>query len=203
MKSYSIENAKIGPNSIIQTVEALKETCGLPRTHEILHRGGQAQWIDYPPSEMVSEQEFFDLIQVVIEQLGTDQARTILRQSGQRTAHYLLAHRIPGPFQRLVRILPRGIGLTALLLAIRKSAWTFVGSGQFRFVGGHQPRIIISNRQPDQHVHPELCSFYAGTFETLFQVLIDASTAVTEVDCRGDGETRCAYAISYRSQRGT
>lgn len=194
-----MEQVRIGPNSIIQTVEALKEHYGYSRTVEILHQGGYLQLMDNLPSTMVAEQEFVSLATMLIHQLGSEQAGNILNRSGQRTAFYLLKHRIPPFFQYIVKHLPRGAGFTLLLMAIGKNAWTFVGSGRFSFVGGKAPRIMLFNRSSGHTVPPEACRFYAGTFETLLRELLGAQATVEEIRCPASDEIRCAYAVSYRS----
>lgn len=198
-----MERARIGPNTIIQTIEALKEVYGYSRTVALLQQGGMPTLIDNLPTHMVEEQEFHTLVTMLVQQIGSEQTGHILKRSGVRTAMYLLKNRIPPFFQTLVKRLPTGAGFTLLLLAIGKNAWTFVGSGRFRFLGGPSPRLIISNPNPNPNdnehrsVPPELCSFYAGTFEHLFQVLLRPDTQVQEIDCRASDETRCAYAIVY------
>lgn len=208
-----MNSARIGPNALIQTVEALKETYGLARTTDLLHEGGYPHLIDYMPAEMVDEQEFLMLIQALTTQLGSEQAASILKRSGQRTGDYVLRYRIPPLFQRLVRWrgLPRGWGLWLLLAAIRQSAWTFVGSGEFRFSTAKESRILIVNRSPTVAIPPEVCHFYGGTFERLVQVLIDARRQVhrlseqphpeeqeqkgTTGELQAGENIRCAYVI--------
>ncbi|NJN66889.1 MAG: bacteriochlorophyll 4-vinyl reductase [Chloroflexaceae bacterium] len=216
-----MNNARIGPNALIQTVEALKETYGLARTTDLLCEGGFPSLVDFMPAEMVDEQEFLMLIHALTTQLGSEPTRAILRRSGQRTGDYVLRYRIPSLFQQLVRWrrLPRHWSLWLLLLAIRQSAWTFVGSGVFRFSLGKEKeaRILIVNRAPNPAIPPEVCSFYGGTFERLVQALIDAHMQVQSVDGTptdgqrlegqaSDGQdaerqagepVRCAYVIRY------
>lgn len=193
-----MENARIGPNAIIQTVAALKENCGSARAEEILYAGGQPHLVDHLPTHMVNEQEFLSLIHLLLNQVGSEQTRHILERSGHLTGDYVLAYRIPKPFQRLLtwRIVPRHLSLSLLMTAIAKSAWTFVGSGQFRFVGGNERTISITNRAPDQEIPPEICSFYGGTFAKLVQVLIDAHMVVCPTTNENNKTTRCAYRIT-------
>lgn len=195
-----MQQAKIGPNSIIQTVEALKETYGIPQTHEILRRGNHAHLIETLPAEMVDEQEFMHLVGMLLEQLGSEQAIGILRRSGQLTGFYLLQHRIPRFFQKLLHMLPRSIALNLLLIAIQKNAWTFVGSGVFRFVGGIHARIIIAHRPSAYTIHPEACGFYCGTFEQIFKILIDPQAQVQPIE-HHHSDIRCAYSVAYERQK--
>ncbi len=191
-----MEHAKIGPNSIIRTVEALQESYGSPQAQAMLQQGGLPDLADNLPSSMVAEEEFLRLIAVLLSQVGSEQTKRLLRRSGQLTAFYLLQHRIPHAFQKLLKVLPPGVALTLLLVAISKSAWTFVGSGAFSFTGGAKAVIVIANRTPNPMIPTEICSFYAGTFEQIFQVLIDPQTTVQKAE-QAPRDIRCAYHIHY------
>lgn len=193
-----MEQAKLGPNSIIRTVEALQETYSLPQAHAILQQGGLPDLVDNLPTSMVAEDEFIRLVNVLLSQLGSEQTKRILRRSGQLTAFYLLQHRIPPFFQKFLKVLPPSVALTLLLIAISKSAWTFVGSGAFSFSGGPQAVIVIANRTPNPPIPAEVCSFYAGTFEQIFRVLIDPQTTVVKTE-QNYSDIRCAYHIVYQN----
>jgi len=136
---------------------------------------------------------------MLVRQIGTEQTKHILKRSGQLTAFYLLQHRIPKLFQKLLGVLPRTTALTLLLFAISKNAWTFVGSGVFSFVGGKNARIIISNRPTASNIQPEACSFYCGTFEQIFRVLIDPKAKVEDIE-QTHQDVRCAYNVVYQSK---
>jgi len=188
---------KIGPNSIIRTVEALKETYGIPKTNEILEKVGKSIFISSLPSEMIDEEEFHSLAVGLHNFLGTEQANKILKRSGQLTAGYLLQNRIPKPAQRILGILPRSIGLKMLLTAIGKNAWTFVGSGNYTFVVGKTPQITIHNCLACRGVQSDIpvCSFYASTFETLLQSIIGKNIMVNEATCIAQGNPCCSFPI--------
>lgn len=186
--------ARIGPNAIIQTVQALKECYGPDQAAALLQPGGQAWLLDYHPTEMIDEQLFRDLVLLLVEQIGVADANHILQRSGQYTARYLLQHRIPGPFQRLLKLLPRRLALALLLVAISKHAWTFVGSGTFTYSLGRPPQLTIASGIQSRGA---IAGFYAGTFETLLQSLIDAQTHVVPVAAQADGDNRCIYDIRF------
>lgn len=190
-------HARIGPNAIIQTVQALKEFCGVPQAIAILQKGDQAHLIDRLPSAMIDEQEFHALVWALVEQLGPAQTQQILRRSGQLTALYLLQHRIPKPFQWLLKVLPRRVGLTLLLTAISKHAWTFAGSGQFSFTVGKVPRLTITRVVQSSEA---ISGFYAGTFEQLLQTLIDARSQVQEQDRPAGSGAAWTYIVTFRSR---
>jgi divinyl protochlorophyllide a 8-vinyl-reductase len=189
--------SKIGPNAIIQTVHALKEIVGLRQTEELLACADRTDLLAHLPEEMIDEQEFQALVGTLFAQLGEPQALRILRRSGQLTARYLLRHRIPQPAQRMLRLLPETIALRLLLAAINKHAWTFVGSGEFRYTLGRNPAITITRciLCADLQSETPICSFYTGCFEHLFRTLIDPRARVVETDCESCGGNCCRFAI--------
>jgi divinyl protochlorophyllide a 8-vinyl-reductase len=188
---------KIGPNAIIQTVQAMKEIIGVHRAEELLVRAGRDDLLIRLPDEMIDEAEFQMLAHALFEQLGESQALRILRRSGQLTARYLLRHRIPQPAQRMLRLAPQPIALWLLLSAINKHAWTFVGSGEFRYTLGRSPMITITRCIACAGIRSEtpICSFYTGCFEHLFRTLIDPRAQVFETECESCGDLCCRFAI--------
>ncbi len=190
-------SGKIGPNSIIQTFQALQEFYGQKKTREILEQGGQGHILSYLPSEMIDEQEFIALAKMLFSQLGVDEAIPLMRRSGNLTGKYVLANRIPKPVQRLIKLFPRPIRLKILLTAIGKSSWTFAGSGTYSFITRPRPLITINNsiiRQAVQADKP-VCSYYRGAFETLIWALVSPKAVVEEVECLAGGDSRCRFVI--------
>jgi adenylosuccinate lyase len=123
---------------------------------------------------MVDETEVHAAAPACCAELGPALAAEVARHAGQRTADYLLAHRIPKPVQALLKVLPAPLAARVLLSAIRRHAWTFAGSGTV-----HMP---VAGRPATDHPHNPLCracqsdapacDFYAATFERLFRVLV-------------------------------
>lgn len=189
----SADPARIGPNAIIQTVAALRDHYGIAPANALLAQSGQSHLIEQLPTEMVPESEFHVLVQALASQIGAEQVVRILDDAGQRTADYLLTHRIPRFFQRLVRVLPRRIGLWLLLKAISQHAWTFVGSGQFRFAVTHHPTLQLKVTYPS--VSP-VASFYGGTFTHLIHTLIDQRATVQTSTSQDTGGILCLYTLT-------
>lgn len=192
--------ARIGPNAIIQTINALRERYGLEASADLLRRGGHPDLLDRLPDDMVDEQEFIDLEHTLLDLLGEQDARAVLFRAGELTAGYLLKHRIPLPIQRLLKVLPRGARMRLLTLAIARHAWTFVGSGQFGFALGPHPMFTIERCPACRGVHTivPFCSFYTGCFETLLRALIQRRVSVREVACGACGGACCTFAIDFR-----
>jgi len=190
--------AVIGPNALIQTVTALREQMGHAAADALLRRGGQGDLIHSPPSQMVDEQRFADLVRMLAEQTDLPFAHDILERAGQLTAAYLLRHRIPKPFQRLLYLLPRRLALRLLLLTIRRHAWTFVGSGAFTYRLGRTPQLTVASR-----IEPvsAACGFYGGTFTHLLRSLIDprvqVRSSIVAVDSSAESLARCEYFIIW------
>lgn len=194
---HTTAQARIGPNALIQTVRALQEICRPDQARAILEQGQQSYLIDYTPAEMVPEADFNALVLLLTAQLGVEQATHILHRSGQYTAHYLLQHRIPLPFQRFLKILPRRLALALLLFAISKHAWTFVGSGTFTYRVGKVTQLTVAS---GIHSHGAVCGFYGGTFATLIQHIIDAKAQVQSTRCQVGQDPRCEYVVLLGAQ---
>jgi divinyl protochlorophyllide a 8-vinyl-reductase len=192
------DQMKIGPNAIIQTVYALRAHYGDDEANDLLRRGDHAHLIDNLPAEMVDEAEFHALVHMVQAEIGEAQTASILQDAGQRTADYLLAHRIPRFFQRLVRLLPRRLGLALLLKAISRHAWTFVGSGQFRFHIARQPTIHVLVTYPS--VTP-VAHFYGGTFAHLLHTLIDPHATLQTATSQEASAIDCTYTLLFSSSQ--
>ena len=82
--------ARIGPNALIQTVEALVEAQGRDAARRLLSRGGRGEWLTRQPETMVDETEFTALIATLRRDLGPERSASILARAGARTGRYLL-----------------------------------------------------------------------------------------------------------------
>ncbi len=180
---HTATEPQIGPNAIIQSVRVLQHCCGNEATTALLHQSSHPALRHLPealPETMVPETLFHALVAELEHQLGPETTTAILEQAGHQTADYLLAHRIPRPFQVVVRSLPKRAGLWLLLVAIKQHAWTFAGSGSFSTAG------ILTAPTPTLHLslppiaRAPVAAFYAGTFRRLFQVLITPACQVEQ-----------------------
>lgn len=192
------EYGKIGPNAIIQTVEALKEAYGETQVALMLQKTHYAHFVDSLPDEMIAEQTFYALVQELDKVLPHNDIHTILKRSGQLTAFYLLQHRIPQFAQRLLPIMPRRVGLWLLLSAVQKHSWTFVGSGHYRFTVGTPPMItIVHTNATSVGLTEPIWHFYYGCFEQLLRALITNTTHIQLRIDQYDQSYAGHYAIAY------
>jgi divinyl protochlorophyllide a 8-vinyl-reductase len=195
----------IGPNALIQTAAALYELEG-GSAAAILLAAGEPMVREHPPEDMVDERRFSQLVTTLVEHLGEARADAVLERSGALTADYLLAHRIPPPFQWLLRRLPRDLGLRLLLGAVASHAWTFAGSGRFRYElrGEGLVELAIEGCPACRGLHTKgpVCGFYAGTFERLFRKLVDDRMQVRAASCQACGGACCGLVAKPEANEG-
>ncbi|WP_323696822.1 MULTISPECIES: bacteriochlorophyll 4-vinyl reductase [Thiorhodovibrio] len=166
---------------------------------KIFADAGLEHYLNHPPSEMVPESEVIALQQALRAALPQEIASAVSRDAGRRTGDYLLAHRIPKPAQRLLKLLPPGPACRMLLKAVANNAWTFVGSGQYAFTMGRPVRVSIAQcpicRGATATV--PVCDFYAGSFERLCQILVSPRARVHETQCQALGAAACEFQIDW------
>jgi len=190
---------RIGPNAITRVAEALQQQRGPQDTSRVFRRAGLSGHLASPPQDMVDEADARRLHASLRLELGTAAAAQVTRAAGIATAEYLLAHRIPKPVQRVLRLLPPALACRVLLSAIRRHAWTFAGSGRFEARAGSPTMLTIrDNPLCRGMVSTEpACDYYAATFEHLFRALVSAKTRVTETQCEAKGDSGCRFELRW------
>lgn len=188
--------ARIGPNALIQTAAVLCARFGDAEAGDVL-MAATGRTIERLPSDMVHEGEVNSLMAELRKRYGHELAASILHESGERTAAYLLANRIPAAAQWVIRMLPRMLGTRLLLSAVGRHAWTFAGSGRFSYIVGSPTTLCfgdcaICRGRSDA---APVCDYYAATFETLFRKLVNSHTRVREVECCAAGGSVCRFVI--------
>lgn len=178
--------ARIGPNAVIQTAEALRALAGEATAARIFQRAGLLAWLQVPPSEMANERAVAELHRVVALE-----APEAAAEAGRRTADYLLVNRIPGPAQTVMRLLPGPLAARLLLVAIARNAWTFAGSGAVQVSGGARPRIAIA----DNPIATPGCPWHRAVFSRLFSELALPGAQVEELTCCARGDDACRFEI--------
>jgi divinyl protochlorophyllide a 8-vinyl-reductase len=182
--------SRIGPNSIIQTVTALEATYGKKKSEAMLRKIGQGYLVGNLPKEMVEEAKFHSLVLALQKEIGDTATSAILKESGERTARYLLKVRIPGIFQKFLKLLPPRLAFKLFLFAISKNAWTFAGSGEFSYTMNRPPEIMVKVTFP---THQVVGNFYLGTFTALLQELVNPTTKIKPDIRKENGNIRCHY----------
>lgn len=205
--------ARIGPNAIIRLQQALLERVGRECARQIFERAGQSHFLAELPERMVVEASVTSLYTSLPGQLGPQLAAEVSGHAGWLTGDYLLANRIPKPVQALLHVLPAPLAARVLLTAIRRNAWTFVGSGRFDVMpvpaemrddvarDGRRARLNLRVEgcpicAGSQQATPA-CTYYAAAFESLFVALVHRRTHVREVACHALGASACTFEVSW------
>lgn len=173
--------SRIGPNAILQVAAVLKDRHDREVLERVFGRAGLSHYLDTPPTAMVAEREVARLHVALARELGPTDAETVAREAGQRTALYILAHRIPGPAKSVLRLLPPRLASRLLLAAIRRHAWTFAGSAAFRAAAGPPVDLSLAGCALCRAniAGGRLPAFYAATFEGLFRALVTRRARIT------------------------
>lgn len=193
----AIPAARIGPNAVIQTVNALIELRGQAEARRLLIALGRPELTERQPANMIDEREFVDLAHDLLGALGPAEAGRVMARAGVLTSRYVMRNRIPRPVHWLLRALPRQLGLSLLLGAIGQHAWTFAGSGRFSYTLGRAPLLAIENclTARGRVADAPVCTFYQAAFQGFVTTLIDARLRVHEERCAACGAPRCEFRI--------
>jgi divinyl protochlorophyllide a 8-vinyl-reductase len=189
--------AQIGPNALIQMVEALRSVWGNDKTGALLGSLGLGHYIEKPPQRMMPQVEVAALHTRLYGMVDVQTFKSITFDAGSRTADYLLANRIPGAVQWLLKRLPDAVAARVLCRAIAKHAWTFAGSGAFSYAW--EPHLVFRLRgnplcsQIDADT--PVCDYYAATFERIFRVVVNDNWRVQELQCEASGANVCEFTF--------
>lgn len=207
--------AGIGPNAITRVAEAL----GADRAWGVFERAGLLEYLRQPPTQLVDEQEVLTLHQALRAELGPVESSRIATMAGQKTAQYLLTHRIPSWAQQVLKALPAAWSARLFIRAITAHAWTFAGTGEFK---GHvmephnrtaldgldgatrtpRPQVVLRlmHNPLCRGVHSDLprCDYFAAVFEVLFRTLVHPQCRVIEAACEACGDAACVFEVRWR-----
>ena len=195
--AFAGAGARIGPNAILQMLPVLDAAQGADIRRALLAEAGI---VDIPDgSGMIPEGPAAALHQALRHRLPHE-APAIARAAGLATGDYILAHRIPGPAQALLKLLPATVAAPILSRAIAKHAWTFAGSGRFEIEALRPPVFLIHDNPVVRGEASEvpLCHWHAAVFERLFRTLVSRQTTVMETACCAQGATACRFDLRLR-----
>jgi divinyl protochlorophyllide a 8-vinyl-reductase len=176
--------------------QAITAARGPAVASSVFHAAGCGAWIADPPTEMIAETDVARLHDQVRARFAPGEAKSIADDAGRRTARYILAHRIPGPAQALLKALPATLALPALSTAIAAHAWTFAGSGAFS-ARGRTLRIAHNPLAPAGPADAPACHWHAAVFETLLRTLVSPTARVREHACCAMGAPACTFVVTF------
>ncbi|MEQ8516173.1 MAG: bacteriochlorophyll 4-vinyl reductase [Chromatocurvus sp.] len=188
-------DARIGPNSVLQLAQVLDAHVGQAARQALMVEAGL---MALPPdSGLMPEGPAARLHQALRLRYPAEAAALLAREAGGRTGDYILAHRIPLPAQRLLRVLPRFLATRLLAGAIGKHAWTFAGSGDFRVARGRPLTFELYDNPVvrGEHARQPLCHWHAAVFQRLFSTLVSPDIRCVEVECCAMGSSACRFTL--------
>jgi divinyl protochlorophyllide a 8-vinyl-reductase len=181
----------VGPNAVVQLAVALEEMTGRDEARSFYSCLGLEALFDTPPGEMIDQRIPARLMRALWDHFPDAMAHAIAASAGQKTADYVIAHRIPGIAKASFRIMPRSLAAKMLLTAIHRNAWTFAGSGVCE-VKRDRPHLISIRENP--LAMPD-CAWHVAVFERLFRRLVYGETRVSHLSCCKSGAEACTFAI--------
>jgi len=184
---------KIGPNSVMRTLQAVEESYGPALAGELNRRAAlpSNRW-----NSLIPEEWFLSVIRELRGLLPVTESEAMLRRAGALTGEYVRENRIPAVFRGLLAMLPARLAVPLLLRAFRRHAWTFAGSGRFRFEGRH-PSTLVLEGSPTCRVPggtERSGSYYEAAFETLL-ALAAPGIRVRESSCQAAGDPACRFEL--------
>ncbi|QFT92276.1 hypothetical protein FIU86_05445 [Roseovarius sp. THAF9] len=185
---------RVGPNAILQTMEALTELGGMDLTRRVFSAAGLLPLLEAPPSEMVPEVWASDLHRTITTELPAVEAARVAADGGHRTGFYILENRIPAVARTLLQLLPGSVAGSILLRAIERHAWTFAGSAEVAIEIGTPMYFFIY----DNPLAIPGCPWHCAVFETLFRRLVSPHTRVAHTCCCANGADACVFEIDIR-----
>jgi divinyl protochlorophyllide a 8-vinyl-reductase len=192
----------IGPNAVLQLIEALKAAGLFDVSSPVFATAGVADWLDDPPEKMVDQRRVARLHQALRAVSSPEEGVALMSDSGRRTADYILANRIPKPAQTLLKLLPARLAAAAFVPAIKAHSWTFAGTGQFTGQAG-LPTVFTLTGNPlcaGEHGSAPVCTWHAAVFQRLFQVLVSPRARAVETDCEACGSPFCRFEVDWRKR---
>jgi divinyl protochlorophyllide a 8-vinyl-reductase len=177
----------------MRTLQAVEESYGPAMAGELHRRAAlpSNRW-----DTLIPEEWFLSLIRELRSLLPSAEADAMLRRAGALTGEYVQENRIPMIFRRLLAALPPRLAVPLLLQAFRRHAWTFAGSGRFRFEGRH-PSTLVLEGSPTCRLPggtDRSGSYYEAAFETLLS-LAAPGIRVREVSCQAAGDPACRFEL--------
>lgn len=190
----SSSTGEIGPNAVLQFLPVLKHAKGQAFLQEILERAGLST---LPTGDHMISEAYAARLHRALREHDPIAAPVLSTEAGQRTADYILAHRIPPNAQRLFKLLPAKPAAWLLSRAITHHAWTFAGSGRF---SARTPWIFEIADNPlvrGEHGTECLCHWNAAVFLGLYKALVSERCHCMETQCVAQNPDHpCRFELS-------
>ena len=184
----------IGPNAILQLLPVVERHAGRAERDALIARAGLPHLPD--GAAMIPEAEAAGLHRA-LRACRPAEAPDWAAEAGRRTADYILAHRIPGSVQALLRLAPPALAAPLLARAVARHAWTFDGSGRFVAAGPWHFRIQANPLVRGETSDRPICHWHAAVFQRLYAELVASDCICRETACCAQpGAPSCDFRIT-------
>ena len=143
--------ALIGASAILQLSQSMEERFGLSRSMKVMRKAGLHA---LPAGDCMIPAEDATALHHALAYCKPEEAEALVRGSGHRTADYIIANRIPKAAAQALKRLPAPIAGWLLMMAIKKHAWTFKGSGRFSSQGQCASPSTVAKSTPGAILPP-------------------------------------------------
>lgn len=183
----------IGPNAILQLLPLIETLEGPSRVAQMLEGAGL---VDVPDGNSMIPEGDVARLHRHLRLKEPKRAAVLSAEAGVRTADYILAHRIPKPVQLGLKALPARVAVRLLSTAIRRHAWTFVGSGQFHVRNPWAFEIVDNPLIRGETSDTCLCDWHGSVFARLYQSLVSPRCRCKETQCGAkDAGKTCRFEL--------
>lgn len=188
--------ARIGPNAVIQTGQALSALYGPGVARLVFEAAGLGHYTGALPTTMIDQHEPVALFAAIQATLPRAEADRVLGEAGRRTGYYILEHRIPPIARQILPKLPAWLSSRLLVSAIARHAWTFAGSGRFegRVTGWKRPVVTLAIAA--NPLATTGCPWHGAVFHRLFASLCGDVASVRHTQCCARGDGACITRLS-------
>ena len=186
--------ARIGPNSVLQLVPLLDEHLGTDARDALMKIAGLATM---PRDDGLMEETPAARLHQAVRAHYPAEAPLLTREAGERTADYIIRHRMPVAALHVLRRLPPWLSGPLLASIIERHAWTFAGSGSFR-VQSRRPLVFELEDNPvvrGETASGPICHWHAAVFERLFRRIVDSHVTCVETQCCAAGASSCRFEL--------
>ncbi|EED32361.1 bacteriochlorophyll 4-vinyl reductase [gamma proteobacterium NOR5-3] len=186
--------ARIGPNSVLQLVPLMDDVLGKEERDRLMQLSGMNE---LPADQGMMAETPAAALHQALRANHPVLAPALSNRAGERTADYIIKHRIPTAALRVMRHLPPWLSAPLLASVIEKHAWTFAGSGRFKVLS-KSPLVFALYDNPvvrGEHSPEPICDWHSAVFQRLFSVIVDPNLRCVETHCCASGDDSCIFEI--------
>ena len=186
----------ISPALVLHLAEAVRDGLGGTALAEML----DAAEMDHLPTgaELVPEAKVL-MFHNALRDLYPDRAAELLIAGGEQSALDLMAEEISDRATAMLKSAPWPIAAWLISKTIKKSAWTFSGTGAFRVRHTLDFEIQDNPLVRGHTAQAPACHWHRGYFGKLYRIMVHPQLECFETACCATGAPSCRFEIRLRS----